>query len=114
MRRFRDSRGFTGFYRVLPGFPGPNSGGDRDPGVLSRWTFVFGAGHARGEVAELRLRGVPSALTALDVPSMAGSENDQTKKSFWTDSIHDRERRFLVQDGLDPVLPFLTVKRVQN
>ena len=101
MRRFRDSHGFTGFYRFFTGFSPVNSGGDRDPGVLSKWTFVFGAGHARGEVAELRSRGVPSAFTALDVPSMAGSENDQAKKSFWTDSIHDRERRFLVQDGLD-------------
>ena len=36
MRRFRDSRGFTGFYRFFTGFPAPNSGGDRDPGVLSR------------------------------------------------------------------------------
>ena len=34
---------------------------------------------------------------------MAGSENNQAKKSFWTDSIHDRERRFLVQNGLDGV-----------
>ena len=96
MRRFRDSHGFTGFYRFFTGFSPVNSGGDRDPGVLSKWTFVFGAGHARGEVAELRSRGVPSALAALGGPSMAGSENDQTKKSFWTDSIHAKRRRFHV------------------
>ena len=46
---------------------------------------------ARVEVVVLRSREGPWVLTAVGGRSMAGSENDQTKKSFWTDSIHDRK-----------------------
>ena len=38
---------------------------------------------------------------------MAGSENDQTKKSFWTDAIHDRERVCVFGSGREPATPMM-------
>ena len=46
---------------------------------------------ARVEVLVHRSREGPWVLPAVGGPHMAGAENDHTKKSFWTDSIHDRK-----------------------